>query len=249
VSAEAEHEVGFEEIYASAGSDLKAVPGPPWHRIRRWSLGSTGCLRFAVRPLVVGCGLGDDAEALSRRGYQVNAFDIAPTAIATCRRRSPNSGVDYQVADLFGLPDAWRARFDLVVEVRTLQPLPTQECANVAAAIAGTARRGALVWVHCLARDDAEPVTTRPWPVSRSELNAFEDAGLRHLEFREEPATGGRVYQHPSRLLCSAGRPPLRVYGKADAGDTALASAGPSRPSAPEWTHARWRINRSPHRE
>jgi SAM-dependent methyltransferase len=193
VSAEAEHEVGFEEIYASAGSDLKAVPWAslaPHPALVAWLDGLSEVRGQAA--LVVGCGLGDDAEAVSRRGYQVSAFDTAPTAIATCRRRFPDSGVDYQVADLFGLPDAWRARFDLVVEVRTLQSLPTQERANVAAAIAGTARGGVLVWVRCLARDDAEPVTTRPWPVSRSELNAFGDAGLRQLEFRGEPATGGR---------------------------------------------------------
>jgi 2-polyprenyl-3-methyl-5-hydroxy-6-metoxy-1,4-benzoquinol methylase len=33
------------------------------------------------RALVIGCGLGDDAEELAHRGFEVVAFDIAPTAI------------------------------------------------------------------------------------------------------------------------------------------------------------------------
>lgn len=45
------------------------------------------------RALVIGCGLGDDAEAVRRRGYRVSAFDIAPTAIARCRQRFPDSKV------------------------------------------------------------------------------------------------------------------------------------------------------------
>ena len=31
------------------------------------------------RALVVGCGLGDDAEYLAEQGFSVTAFDISPT--------------------------------------------------------------------------------------------------------------------------------------------------------------------------
>src|ERR1700724_1465540 len=75
----------FEEIYVQAGQDFTAVP---------WAA-------LAPHPaLVVGCGLGDDAEEAARRGYQVTAFDLSPTAIGHCRDRFPGSAVDYQVADL-----------------------------------------------------------------------------------------------------------------------------------------------------
>ena len=193
----AEPEVGFEEIYARAGDDLAAVPWAslaPHAALLVWLDGQPE--GFGQQALVVGCGFGDDAEAVSRRGYRVSAFDIAPTAIERCRERFPDSEVDYRVADLFALPDAWRGAFDLVVEVRTLQSLPLGQRAGAAAAIAGTVGPGGVVWVHCLARDDAEPVTARPWPVSRRELTAFVDAGLHELSFSEESPAG-----HRGRLL------------------------------------------------
>jgi SAM-dependent methyltransferase len=183
----------FEAIYLRAGPDLAAVP---WASLTA----HPALVAWLDAPppvpgrdaLVVGCGLGDDAEAVSERGFRVSAFDVAPTAIARCRDRFPRSRVDYRVADLFALPDGWHQAFDLVVESRTLQSLEPERRAAAAAAIAATLRAGGLLWVRALARDDNEPVGTRPWPVSRSELRAFEDVGLRRLELREEPPTGGR---------------------------------------------------------
>jgi hypothetical protein len=78
------------------------------------------------------------------------------------------------------------------VENRTLQSLPPGQRPGAAAAIANTLGPGGMVWVRCLARDEADPISTRPWPVSRTELRAFEDAGLDELEFREEPPSAGR---------------------------------------------------------
>jgi len=188
-----EPEPAFEDIYARAGDNLGAIPWAslaPHPALLAWLDGQPdGGERDA---LVVGCGLGDDAEAVSRHGYRVTAFDIAPTAIARCRERFPHSQVEYRVADLFALPGAWRARFDLIVEVRTLQSLAPRQRADAVAAIAATVAPGGVVWVRCLAQDAAEPATTRPWPVTRDELRAFEHAGLRELAFREEPPTAGR---------------------------------------------------------
>jgi SAM-dependent methyltransferase len=186
-------EVGFEELYAGAGEDLAAIP---WAllsahpALTAWFDSSPAV--HGQTALVVGCGLGDDAEELSRRGYGVTAFDIAPTAIARCWQRFPDSKVDYRVADLFVLPGEWRAAFDLVVEIRTLQSLPIDRRGDAARTIAGLVRHGGRVFVRCLARDEGEAVALRPWPVSRSELGAFVDAGLTELEFREEAAADGR---------------------------------------------------------
>ena len=189
--ATAEPERPFEEIYARASEDLASIPWAslaPHPALMAW-LGRRPMI--SGEAVVVGCGLGDDAEALSRFGYQVSAFDIAPTAIAHCRQRFPNSSVDYRVADLFDLPDGWRQRFDLVVEIRTLQSLPVEQRPDATAAICGLVAAGGVVWVRCLAREDQEQLTQRPWPVSRAELRAFQDAGLRELEFQHERATPG----------------------------------------------------------
>lgn len=218
MSGEAGPELGFEEIYRRAGDDFKAVPWAsltPHRALLAW---------LEMHPeitgrdaLVVGCGLGDDAEALSGQGYRVSAFDIAPTAIAQCRRRFPGSRVEYRVADLFALPEAWRGRFDLVVEIRTLQSLVPEQRPEAVAAIASTVRPGGMVWVRCLGRQDAERLTTRPWPVSRSELAGLQVAGLRELEFQEElPAAGrGRFFTavygrdvRPARTVAATQQPP-----------------------------------------
>jgi SAM-dependent methyltransferase len=183
---------GFEDIYARAGNDLGAIPWAAlaphpalvaWLGRQRPAAGRTA--------LVVGCGLGDDAEEVSRRGYRVTAFDASPTAIRRCRERFGQSAVGYQVADLFSLPAGWAQAFDLVVEIRTLQSLPPPQRARAVAAVAATAAPGGQVFVYCAVVGDGEPRASRPWPVTPGELQAFADAGLRQAEFHDQPAGAG----------------------------------------------------------
>jgi len=196
----------FEEIYVQAGQDFTAIPWAalaPNPALVTWldqqppPAGDPG--------LIIGCGLGDDAEEAARRGYQVTAFDLSPTAVGHCRDRYPDSAVDYQVADLFQLPATWAATFGLVVEIRTLQSLPLSQRADATAAMAAPVRPGGRVFVHCLARDDDEVPVSRPWPVSHRELVGFNAAGLAEAEFVDQPAIPphGRlftaVYTRPER--------------------------------------------------
>ena len=51
----------------------------------------------------------------------MTAFDLSPTAIEWCRKRFPQSSVKWVVANLLESPAEWRQRFDLVVEINTLQ--------------------------------------------------------------------------------------------------------------------------------
>jgi hypothetical protein len=127
-----------------------------------------------------------------RRGYRLSAFDIAPTAIARSRERFPSSAVEYRVADLFALPEEWHAGFSLVVEIRTLQSLPPGRRASAVRAIAETVTPGGKLWLRSVGRADDEPVGDRPWPVRRHELSGFARAGLRELEFLEQPPAPGR---------------------------------------------------------
>jgi SAM-dependent methyltransferase len=197
----------FEEIYTLARGDADAVP---WASLAahpalvQW-LDQERTGLPGQRAVVVGCGLGDDAEVLATRGYVVTAFDLSPTAIDWCRQRFPNSAVDYEVADLFGLPGEWAGAFDLVVEIRTLQSLPPSSRVAAEAALAAMLRLGGLLFVHCLARRNDGRINTRPWPVSRAQLAAFADVGLVEIELREDHL--GRsgelcyraVYQRPAR--------------------------------------------------
>lgn len=186
---------GFEELYASVGGDLDQVP---WARLgpnpQLVSWLDTRKIPTGARALVIACGLGDDAEELSRRGCEVTAFDLSPTAIDWCRRRFPDSAVDYQVADLLALPDEWTHSYDIVVEINTIQSLPLTHRRMTVEAIATTVAPGGALILRCYGTtDDDPPVESRPWPVSRAELAVFEEAGLREVEFTEEFAGADRV--------------------------------------------------------
>jgi SAM-dependent methyltransferase len=223
-------EEAFESIYARAGSDLASIPWAdlaPNRALVDWldsQPGTTGApglgqgapglgqgapglgapgRRNGTPALVVACGLGDDAEELAARGYAVTAFDVSPTAIETCRTRFPGSTVHYLVADVFDLPEAWTESYALVVEIRTLQSLPPETRTSAATAIAHTVAPGGEVFVRAAIREPEEPLTSRPWPVTRAELNAFVEAGLTEREARPDPPGTSRfrmftaVYQRP----------------------------------------------------
>ena len=64
------------------------------------------------RALVIGCGLGQDAEYVAGLGFDAVAFDIAPTAIRVARDRFRWSPVDYLVADLLAPSAEWHQAFD-----------------------------------------------------------------------------------------------------------------------------------------
>lgn len=194
----------FEDIYQSAGGDLASIPWAtlaPSPALLEWL--ATQPAPDGARALVVASGLGDDAEELARRGYRVTAFDISPTAIELCRTRFPKSTVDYVVADLFDLPHTWTQSFDLVVEIRTLQSLPLEVREQAAQAIADTMAPRGWLFVRTAAREPNEPLTSRPWPLTRGELDAFTHVGLIEREVRDEPPGTNRfrtftaLYQRP----------------------------------------------------
>ncbi|AHJ28677.1 hypothetical protein NSP_23460 [Nodularia spumigena CCY9414] len=131
--------------------------------------------------LVIGCGLGDDAEALADRGFQVTAFDISPTAIDWCQQRFPDSSVNYVVADLLNLPAQWHQAFDLVVEIRNIQALPLNIRSTVIASVASVvAATGTLLVINRFRDTELEP-DGPPWPLSDSELAQFTELGLQEV--------------------------------------------------------------------
>jgi SAM-dependent methyltransferase len=159
----------FEELYLAdretpgvvSWADL--VPNP---HLVSWLGDAAG----AGRALVVGSGYGDDAEELARRGWEVTAFDVAPTATAAARERFPGSAVRYETADVLAPPPAWTAAFDLVVEAYTLQVLPPELRAPAAAAIAAFVAPGGRLLVVARGRDAADPPGEMPWPLVPDEL-------------------------------------------------------------------------------
>ena len=203
----------FEALYQSAGGTWTNIPWvnlSPNPLLVDW-LASSSCSpemdASGLTCLVIGCGLGDDAEALSAIGFDVTAFDVSSTAIDGCRSRFPRSSVEYAVADVFELTRRWSGRFDLVFEANTLQVLPADLRAAAIKAIAGTVALDGRLLVICRARDQDEAEGQFPWPLTHEELNQFCAHGLIELEFEcdidEEvpPVRRFRVlYGRPCRL-------------------------------------------------
>jgi hypothetical protein len=170
----------FERLYARAEAGEAIVPwarDEPNRLLLEWTR-TRGLAGEGRRALVVGSGLGDDAEHVASLGFDTVAFDIAPTAIAVARRRFPASPVQYVVADLLDPPAAWRGAFDFVLESITVQALPPSLHPSATAVVADLLAPGGTLLVISAAREDGELVDGPPWPLTREEIDAFATHGL-----------------------------------------------------------------------
>jgi SAM-dependent methyltransferase len=197
----------FEDLYRAAENGTAEVPwdrGEPTAMLVDWAE-RTGPAGAGRRALVVGCGLGRDAEFVARLGFATTAFDISATAVRVAHEWHPDSPVDYRVADLLDPPAEWDRASDLVVESNNVQALPREVPPSVRSgvvvgwsdgirvrAIAGVgslvAAGGTLLVLAAAASDDDGEGP--PWPLTRDEIEAFATGGLRRVTLEETPAPG-----------------------------------------------------------
>jgi SAM-dependent methyltransferase len=178
----------FEQLYVEAEAGEAEVP---WDRpaptalLVEWAGATpTGA---GMRAVVVGCGLGRDAEFVAGLGFATTAFDISETAVRVARERHTGSPVDYRVADLLDLPGDWRHAFDLVVESNNVQALPRSLRERATAAVGSLVAPGGTLLVLAAAAtewDEDGP----PWPLTRAEVSAFGVGGLREESVESIPA-------------------------------------------------------------
>lgn len=178
----------FETLYAQSDhpDHIPWADMQPNRHLVEW-VQQSGFRGQGLTAVTVGCGLGDDAEFLAALGCTVTAFDIAPSAIAWCQRRFPDSRVQYVAADLLALPPDWQ--FDLVAEIYTVQALPLALRQQALQAVARLVKPGGrLLAIGRLAASPAEQVSM-PWPLTRAEIREYEKTGLRETGF--EPILDG----------------------------------------------------------
>ena len=175
----------FDSIYLDAEGDHAGVfwadlePNP---YLLEW-LKSCQFKHEGRKAIVVGCGVGDDAEALSEAGYAVTAFDIAPEAIRLCKQRYPDSQVNYLVADLFAYPPDWAEQFDLVYECNTIQVLPGKYRIMARDAMISLLAPGGYLLVSCRSREKGELEDEIPLPLDKEEIDGFVRCGLSQESF------------------------------------------------------------------
>jgi len=177
----------FDAVYTGANGDTNGVP---WADLEPHPLALEWLQQHDVqgqgkRALVVGCGLGDDAEELAKRGFQVTAFDVSPNAIAWAQRRFPDSSVRYQAANLLEAPAAWQQAFDFILEIYTIQALLVKLRTQAIESIARFVAPGGQLLIVCRGRENDEELGTMPWPLSRADLARFEQAGLHETSFED----------------------------------------------------------------
>jgi SAM-dependent methyltransferase len=178
----------FETLYAEANGDFNAIP---WadrglnYWLKDW-IEKSNTTWENRQILIVGCGLGDDAEYMVGLGAKVTAFDLSPTAIDWCHQRFPDSQVNYQVVDLFTAPTDWKFSFDLVVEIYTIQALPANIRPNAIDCIGNFVAPNGKLLVVCRGRNPGDLTgDLPPFALTQTELNRFTDSGLTQVSFED----------------------------------------------------------------
>jgi len=180
----------FERLYVASLDGGAVVPwdrAAPSQLLVQWAQQRqlSGAGRSA---LVVGCGLGRDAEYVAGLGYDTVAFDISPTAVRTAQLRHPDSPVRYVTADLLDPPEQWLAAHDLVVESMTVQALPDPPRRAAIHNVGRLVKPAGTLIVLAAAKTEANAVEPGPpWPLARDEIEAFTGSGLNVVEIAEIP--------------------------------------------------------------
>jgi 2-polyprenyl-3-methyl-5-hydroxy-6-metoxy-1,4-benzoquinol methylase len=176
----------FDSIYKSANGDHTKVfwadlePSPYFVS---W-LEKNPIDKPSKRACVIGCGVGDDAEALSKFGFEVTAFDISVTAIELCKNRYKDTKVNYVVADLFDYPKEWFEKFNVVYECNTIQVLPGDYRIKARIAMSSLICKDGYILVSCRSRNEGEKENSIPLPLTKCEMDEFVNSDkLKEISF------------------------------------------------------------------
>lgn len=186
----------FEQLYVDAEAGGEPIPwdrdGAPQPVLAGWAA-ERRLVGGGRRAVVVGCGLGGDAEFLARLGFDTVGFDYSGRAVEAARRTYPASPVEYAVADLLDLPASWAGAYDLVVESLTVQSVPRAARARMVAGVRSLVAPGGTLLVISGQQGVWPDEPTGPWPLSRAEVESFGADGLELVRLDEPAGADGRA--------------------------------------------------------
>ncbi|HEU4421612.1 MAG TPA: class I SAM-dependent methyltransferase [Pilimelia sp.] len=169
VDGDEPYDIDYDELYrdtADSGGPPWDIGGPQPALARVLDEGVKG-----PKVLDVGCGAGDLAIALARRGYEVTAIDISGVAIDMARAKAASEGltVHFEVQDAtnLSLPSA---PFDSVFDSGLLHSLRRRgggEADAYLALLPGLAAPGATVFVLAVSVEEGQG-----WGVTEKLLRA-----------------------------------------------------------------------------
>lgn len=182
-----DHKGWFDALYTEADGDTSHIPWAdvePTLFLVEW-FEKSKINGEEKKALIVGCGLGDDAEFVASKGFETIAFDISQSAIEWCKKRFPNTKVYYLTADLFNAPDEWKENFDLIVEINTLQAMPSPYRIDAMKRLPLLLANDGSLLVISRGRETDEIVDGPPWNLSKEEFQTFLDEGLKQETFED----------------------------------------------------------------
>lgn len=161
---------GFDQAYGGR---------PPWDigRPQREVLRLADGGEFVGDVLDIGCGTGENALELARRGLVVWGVDASPNAVRLARAKAAERGgsAHFQVGDAFHL-DALDRTFDSVLDCGLFHVFDDAERRRYIASLARVLRSRGRYFV--LAFSDAEPTDWGgPRRVTEGEIRAAFDPG------------------------------------------------------------------------
>lgn len=213
--------VRYETMYCNAEDDSERVPwtvGRSNPQLVSWLNREACCIvRPGARAVVVGCGLGDDVVELFRRGYDVVGFDISPTAVKWAARRHPAIADRLIHADLMNPPGRFLGRFDLVIEIDTLDAVEPDLQPIAGKGIARLLAPRGVALVMCREKEPAGAGGAATSEAGEDEASESAFAAARYIEGPPFPMTHCEL----TKLLTQCGLEPRGSIERFwDAGET-----------------------------
>ncbi len=195
----------FDAVYSNTDLSGKNVPwaNMTTHPIFQKWLDQNKLIGHGKSALVVGCGLGDDAITLEQLGFKVTAFDVSKQAIALCKKRFPDSKVNFVQADLLKGLSEWKHQFEFVLEIYTIQALPpkyeTTAITNISELLSPG---GQLMVITAVQHQKRDFKLGPPWLLTSDYVASFEKNGLfkTHQEISKKSDFGGESHLTIFRL-------------------------------------------------
>lgn len=176
----------FERVYADAAQQAGTIPwrhdGANPSFVAWLNVEAPSIIRPGARVVVAACGQGHDVAELVSRGYDAVGFDVSQSCVQWAKETHPEHADRFFQADLLDPPIKCRGRYDLVVEIHTIQAAPPSMRTDIAHGLAGMLHRHGVLVAIARGRESTQRVDEAegpPYPLTAGELESlFAAEGL-----------------------------------------------------------------------